>query len=381
MADEALRGAQAQDKLLFTPGPLTTTPTVKQAMLRDLGSRDPEFIEMMRAIRRRLLVLGGVAAAGYEAVVMQGSGTFGIESVISSSIAAGGKILIIINGAYGRRMARIARVHTIACRELSFGEDQWPDPGAVEQALQAEAGFTHIAIVHSETTSGLLNPLRPFGEIARKYGLVYIVDAVSSFGGVPLNLAENEIDFLISSSNKCIQGVPGFSFVLARRQALLAIEGRARSLSLDLLAQWQGLESDGQFRFTPPTHALLAFRQALDELDAEGGIAARAARYRANQDSLVAGMRSLGFREYVRPELRGSILTTFLYPNQPAFDFRDFYTRLSAKGYIIYPGKLTRVDCFRIGTIGNLFPDDVQGLLRAIGETLADMGIAVPLQE
>jgi 2-aminoethylphosphonate-pyruvate transaminase len=175
--------------------------------------------------------------------------------------------------------------------------------------------------------------------------------------------------------------VPGFSFVLARRQALLAIEGRARSLSLDLLAQWQGLESDGQFRFTPPTHALLAFRQALDELDAEGGIAARAARYRANQDSLVAGMRSLGFREYVRPELRGSILTTFLYPNQPAFDFRDFYTRLSAKGYIIYPGKLTRVDCFRIGTIGNLFPDDVQGLLRAIGETLADMGIAVPLQE
>lgn len=380
MPEDSLRGTQAQDKLLFTPGPLTTTLAVKQAMLRDLGSRDTEFIELVRKIRCRLLHLGGVAAAGYEAVVMQGSGTFGIESVISSCIPPRGKILIIINGAYGRRMARIAGVYGIACRELSFPEDQWPDTGAVEQALNAEPGFTHIAVVHSETTSGLLNPLKPFGEMAQRYGLVYIVDAVSSFGGVPLNLAENEIDFLISSSNKCIQGVPGFSFVLARRQALLAAEGLARSLSLDLLAQWQGLDADGQFRFTPPTHALLAFHRALDELDAEGGITGRAERYRANQDTLAAGMRSLGFREYVRPELRGPVLMTFLYPKHPAFEFRDFYERLSAKGYVIYPGKLTQVDCFRIGTIGNLFTADVQALLRAIGDTLAEMGVAVPLR-
>jgi 2-aminoethylphosphonate-pyruvate transaminase len=368
------------DKLLFTPGPLTVSPSVKQAMLRDLGSRDPEFIGIVADIRKRLLALAGAADAGYEAILMQGSGTFGIEAVLSSCIPAGGKLLVIVNGAYGRRMALIARAHGIACSTIDFDENAWPDCAAVEQAVQADRGFTHIAIVHSETTSGLLNPLAEAGELARRNGLVFIVDAVSSFGGVPLNPAGLAIDFLIASVNKCLQGVPGFCFVLARREALLAAEGRARSLSLDLAAQWRGLEADGQFRFTPPTHAILACAQALRELENEGGVAARAARYRANQDVLISGMRRLGFREYVPPERRSHIVTTFFYPQVQGFDFPEFYRRLSARGCIIYPGKVTRVDCFRIGTIGHLFPADIGFLLTAIEATLAEMGIPVPLQ-
>jgi 2-aminoethylphosphonate-pyruvate transaminase len=369
------------DKLLFTPGPLTVSPSVKQAMLRDLGSRDPEFIGIVADIRQRLLALAGVADAGYEAILIQGSGTFGIEAVLSSCIPTGGKLLVIVNGAYGRRMALIARANGIACSTIDFDENMWPDFAVVENAVRTDGNFTHIAIVHSETTSGLLNPLAQAGGIARRYGLVYIVDAVSSFGGVPLNPAELAIDFLISSVNKCLQGVPGFCFVLARHETLLAAEGRARTLSLDLAAQWRGLETDGQFRFTPPTHAILAFAQALKELEDEGGVTGRAARYRAIHEALIAGMRLLGFREYVPPELRCHIVTTFLYPQVLGFDFSEFYARLSSKGCVIYPGKVTRVDCFRIGTIGHLFPADIGFLLTAIAETLAEMGITVPLQK
>jgi 2-aminoethylphosphonate-pyruvate transaminase len=169
--------------------------------------------------------------------------------------------------------------------------------------------------------------------------------------------------------------VPGFSFVIARREALLATDGFARSLSLDLLGQLRGFEANGQFRFTPPTHVVLAFAQALKELDAEGGVGGRAARYRANHETLVAGMRGLGFRALVRPEEQSYIITSFLYPEHPRFEFAGFYRRLSDKGMIIYPGKLTQVDSFRIGNIGRLFEADIRALLAAIRETLIEMGI------
>jgi 2-aminoethylphosphonate-pyruvate transaminase len=198
---------------------------------------------------------------------------------------------------------------------------------------------------------------------------------MSGFGGVPLNLLDCRIDYLVSSANKCIEGVPGFAFILARQQALLATEGFARSLSLDLLSQWKGLEGDGQFRFTPPTQALLAFHQALRELEAEGGVECRAARYRANCEILLAGMRELGFQEYLRPEDRGYIITSFYYPRHPKFNFVTFYTQLSDKGYVIYPGKVSKTDCFRIGSIGHIFPDDIRALLAAIRQTLEEMGI------
>ena len=363
---------------MFTPGPLTTSLTVKQAALRDLGSRDQEFIAMVRDIRRKLLELGGVADRGFEAILMQGSGTFAIESVLSSVVPPDGKVLAVINGAYGRRVAQIARALKIPVTELSCPEDQRPDDVRLGQALEADTSISHVVVVHSETSTGMINPVRDIGEIVKHFNRIYFVDAMSSFGGMPLNLLECRIDYLVSSANKCIEGIPGFAFVLAQREALLAAAGFARSVSLDLLAQWKGLESDGQFRFTPPTHALLAFHQALRELEAEGGVEGRAARYRTNFEVLSQGMGELGFEGYLRPKDRGYIISSFRYPRHPKFDFGVFYARLSDKGFVIYPGKVSMADCFRVGCIGHIFPDDMRGLLGAIRQTLAEMGIEMP---
>ncbi|MEK7277683.1 MAG: 2-aminoethylphosphonate--pyruvate transaminase, partial [Chloroflexota bacterium] len=352
--------AEARDKPLFTPGPLTTSRTVKQAMLRDLGSRDFEFVALVRDIRRRLLALGGVASPHYETILMQGSGTFSVEAVISSALPPRGRLLVVANGAYGSRMAQIAKVHKIESTVLNYAENCAPDLPAIEAALSGDAAITHVAVVHSETTTGLINPVKKIGGIVKKHNRRFIVDAMSSFGGVPINLAECGIDFLVSSANKCIEGVPGFGFIIAQREALLETDGNARSLSLDVFAQWRGLESNGQFRFTPPTHALLAFHQALDELEDEGGVTARADRYRANYETLIAGMRTMGFREYLKLDDQGYIIVSFRYPDPPQFDFETFYTRLNEKGYVIYPGKVSNADCFRIGCIGRLFPSDMR---------------------
>jgi len=364
-----------KDKILFTPGPLTTSRTVKQAMLRDLGSRDFEFIGLVKDIRRRLLELGGVAQEDYAAILMQGSGTFSLESVVSSTIPPDGKLLVIINGAYGRRTAHIAEVHGIEVVRLDYPEDSKPDLQEVEAALAADDAITEVAVVHCETTTGLINPVEEIGAIVQKYHRRFFVDAMSSFGAVPLNLAEAGIDYLVTSANKCLEGVPGFAVILARREALLETAGYARTLSLDLLAQWQGLDANGQFRFTPPTHVLIAFHQALVELEQEGGVAGRAARYRANYETLLKGMRALGFEEYLKPEDQGYIITSFRYPAHPNFDFDEFYRRLNEKDYVIYPGKVSTADCFRIGSIGRIFPADVRSLLAAIRDTLAEMGV------
>ncbi|MCH7610028.1 MAG: 2-aminoethylphosphonate--pyruvate transaminase [Chloroflexi bacterium] len=369
------RRSGSKDKLLFTPGPLTTSMTVKQAMLRDLGSRDSEFIDLVKDIRSRLLEIGGVRDQGYEAIIMQGSGTFTLEAVVSSSVPSDGKMLVIINGAYGRRIAQIAEIHNIRTTTLEFPENQVPDLAQIEKALETDTAITNVAVIHCETTTGLMNPVKEIGRMVQQSGARYFVDAMSSFGAVPIDLAEWGIDYLVSSANKCIEGVPGFGFALARREALMQTEGNARSLSLDLLSQWKGLEQNGQFRFTPPTHALLAFHQALLELEAEGGVAGRAARYRANYETLIAGMRALGFQEYLEPEDRGYIITSFRYPTHPNFDFDEFYKRLNDRGYVIYPGKVSQADCFRIGTIGRIFESDMNDLLAALREVVAEMGI------
>lgn len=369
------------DKLLFTPGPLTTSATVKSAMLHDAGSRDLEFIRIVREIRERLLAIGGAAPTegedGYECVLMQGSGTFSIEAVISSAIPREGKLLVLINGSYGRRIAQMARIHGIATETLDVAENRKITSEAVRERLATPPEFTHIAIIHCETTTGIINPIVEIGEVVRQAGAVYIVDAMSSFGAIPVDLGAAHIDFLISSANKCIEGIPGFGFVLARRSCLLEAKGQARTLSLDLHAQWAGLESDGQFRFTPPTHALLAFHQALCELEAEGGPAARSSRYRANHEALVRGMIGMGFDAYLAHEDQSCIITTFRYPSDPEFNFEKFYGRLSELGFIIYPGKLTTEPCFRIGTIGRLSPGDITALLHAIEQVLQETGTAI----
>ncbi|HEX4541941.1 MAG TPA: 2-aminoethylphosphonate--pyruvate transaminase [Candidatus Acidoferrum sp.] len=367
-----------RDKLLFTPGPLTTSETVKQAMLHDLGSRDARFIQLVGQIRQRLLQLGGVDDGTYEAVLMQGSGTFAVESVIASVVPRGGKLLVVINGAYGRRMAQIARTLAIETETILWPEAQPIDPGQIEKVLVRDPTITHVGTIHCETTTGILNPVQEVGKVVRGLQRTFVVDAMSSFGGVPTEIRGSGIDFLISSANKCIQGVPGFGFVLARRTVLEQAEGHARSVSLDLVSQWKGMESNGQFRFTPPTHVLLAFWQALQELEAEGGIAARAARYAENHRVLIAGMKELGFEPHLAPQLQSHIITSFRYLEHPNFNFTDFYQRLSDKGFVIYPGKLADSDCFRIGTIGHIFPRDVQALLVATRRSLEEMGICPP---
>ena len=365
----------AKDKALFTPGPLTTSRTVKQAMLRDLGSRDDEFIELVREVRRRLLALAAADAGTYTAVLMQGSGTFALESVAGSVIAPHGRLAVLVNGAYGDRMVMIARRLGIDVVELRCAENVPVDADVVDELLAGDKSVTHVAVVHCETTTGIMNPVDEIGSVVARHRRALIVDAMSSFGAYPLEMAEWGIDYLVSSSNKCIEGVPGFAFVLAQTEHLKATRGYARSVSLDLLAQYEGLERDGQFRFTPPLQAILAFHQALVELDGEGGVAARAARYQRNHEMTVRSLADLGFRTYVPGPFQGYIITSFLYPDHPAFDFQRFYKALSDRGYVIYPGKLSHADCFRIGHIGRLEVSDVVGLTRAIGEVLTSMGI------
>ncbi len=365
----------AKDKTLFTPGPLTTSRSVKQAMLCDLGSRDYAFITIIREMRERLVELAMASPGEYEAIPMQGSGTFAIEATLTSTIPRDGKLLVIINGAYGKRMVKICRVAGVACTAIEGPEDECPDLGAIAEALEQDKSITHVAVVHCETTTGIINPIEEIGRIVHEAGRVYIVDAMSSFGAIPIDLPRCHIDYLVSSANKCIEGVPGFAFVLARKATFLKTEGYARSLSLDLFDQWKGLEGNGQFRFTPPTHAILAFHQALCELQQEGDIEGRADRYARNYETLVQGMRAMGFREYLVPEKQGYIITSFRYPEDPKFDFGTFYGKLNERDFVIYPGKVSDADCFRIGNIGRISTADVRALLSAIREVLDEMGL------
>jgi 2-aminoethylphosphonate-pyruvate transaminase len=374
-SDQSHLPPRAADKPLFTPGPLTTSLSVKQAMLRDLGSRDEAFIRIVREVRDGLLAVAGVRKGDYEAVPMQGSGTFAIESVFSTCVPQGGKVLIAINGAYGKRMQQICGVLGIETAAITEPEHAQLDPGAIKVAMENDPSIAMVAVVHCETTTGIFNPIEAIGEAVHAAGRHYFVDAMSSFGAVPIDFAAAHIDYLVSSANKCIEGVPGFAFAIARTDALTACEGNARSLSLDLLAQWRGLEQNGQFRFTPPTHALLAFHQALQELESEGGVDGRAARYRRNYETTLQGMRALGFEEYLAPDDQGYIITSFRYPDHPNFAFETFYNRLSDAGYVIYPGKVSDADCFRIGHIGRLFEADVQALVRAVAEVLQSMNV------
>ena len=364
------------DPLLFTPGPLTTSASVKAAMQRDVGSRDSEFIRTVAEIRNELLRIAGVSTeTGFEAVLMQGSGTFAIESVLSSVTPPDGRLLVLVNGTYGERMVQIAQRANIEVMVQRWPEDQSPDVATVRHLLAQTPRPTHVAIVHLETTTGILNPIDEIAAAVRDNGCKLIVDAMSSFGGVPLDLAILQPDYLISSANKCLEGVPGFSFVIARRAALEETAGSARTISLDLHAQWQGLEENGQFRFTPPTHALLAFAQALKEFRDEGGVAARAERFRANRAALLAGMQRLGFREYLAAERQSNVITSFHYPKDRGFDFAEFYRRLAERGFVIYPGKVSRADCFRVGTIGKISVHDVNALVAAIEIVLAEMRV------
>lgn len=356
--------------LLLTPGPLTTSRTVKQVMLRDWCTWDNDYNRIVQDIRSRLVKLA-TDQPGYTAVLMQGSGTFAVESTITSALPETGKLLVLANGAYGQRMARIAKRAGISVSVQDSGELLPPDLGLLAKILKTDPLISHVAVVHCETTTGMLNPIREIGAIVKSAGKIYIVDAMSGFGGIPLDMADISADFLVSSANKCIQGVPGFGFIIAQQTALEACRDQSRSLSLDLYDQWKTMEDHGgKWRFTSPTHTVRAFHQALDELDQEGGVGVRYQRYMKNHRTLVDGMKRLGFRCLLADRDQSPIITAFLSPEHPDYEFVRFYDALKENGFVIYPGKVTDHDTFRIGNIGDIQPADMECLLEAIEQSM-----------
>lgn len=359
--------------LLLTPGPLSTSPTVREAMLRDWCTWDDDYnLGIVTPIRQQLVQLATTTAPDdYTAVLMQGSGSFAVESTIGSVVPEHGKLLVLANGAYGDRLAKIAAYLKLNHVVHDSTELAPPDLDRLQQTLDKDREITHVVVVHNETTTGMMNPLADIARIVNAHQKIFIVDSMSAFGGVPLDIAELGIDFIVSSANKCIQGVPGFGFIIARINELEKTKGFARSLSLDLYDQWRGMEDGkGKWRFTSPTHTVRAFFQALKELDQEGGVAARFARYTENQRRLVAGMERLGFECVLPHQYHSPIITGFINPVAPNYEFMQFYGLLKEKGFVIYPGKVTGIDSFRIGTIGHVFPEDIDRLIVAVEQSM-----------
>ena len=371
--DSAMQDLVENDYLLLTPGPLSTSPTVRAAMDRDWCTWDDDYnVGVVTPIREQLVQLAtATEPEAYSCVLVQGSGTFAVEAMIGSVIPPEGKLLVLANGAYGDRLAQVAACLRIEHVVHDCGELVRPDLVKLAAELADDDAITHVVLVHNETTTGMMNPLGAIAAIVKAHGKILLVDSMSAFGGVPLDIAELRIDYIVSSANKCIQGVPGFGFVIGRVEHLEKTKGWARSLSLDLYDQWQGMEKGrGKWRFTSPTHVVRAFYQALKELAEEGGVAARYARYCENQRRLVAGMEGLGFECVLSSEYHSPIITGFRDPQHADYAFQAFYDRLKAQGFVIYPGKVTGIDSFRIGTIGHVFPEDIDRLIVAVESSM-----------
>jgi 2-aminoethylphosphonate-pyruvate transaminase len=365
----------SHDPWLLTPGPLTTSLSVKQAMLHDWGSRDGNFVAINNRMRERLVAMIG-GQGTFTCVPMQGPGTFAVEAMVNSFVPADGKLLVLVNGNYGKRIVRMCGYSKRAVDRLDWADDQPVDPARVAKALAEDPTITHVAIVHCETTSGILNPLPEVARVVAAAGRRLLIDAMSAFGAIELDARKVPFQAVAASANKCIEGVPGLSFVLARTDDVKESEGRAPSLSLDLYDQWQALEKTGQYRFTPPIHCIVAFDRALTEHEAEGGVAGRGARYRNSWKTLINGMRALGFETLLPDHLQAPIIVTFRMPADPRFHFQTFYDKLKDRGYIIYPGTLTATPSFRIGCIGRLDESHMGGALGAIRAAIAEMGVA-----
>ncbi len=352
---------------LLTPGPLTTTALVKQAMLLDLCTWDSEYKNLVEEIRGKLLAINHLDSVKYTVVLMQGSGTFGVESTVISTVSKKDKLLVLVNGVYGERISLIAKKADIEVETLEFMQTDTINVETVNSYLKEHKEITHVAFVHCETTTGILNPLEKLCQVIKQHNKILIVDGMSSLGGIPIDIEGSDIDFIISSANKCIQGVPGFSFIIAKRKEIMKCAGISHSLSLDLYDQWKTLELDhGKWRFTSPTHVVKAFDQAINELIAEGGVEKRYERYVNNQKVLAENMKKLGFLTCIDEKNQSPIITTFLYPASPKFQFETFYFYLKKYGFVIYPGKLSNLNAFRIGNIGDINQYDIEILTTII---------------
>ncbi|MBT6093871.1 MAG: 2-aminoethylphosphonate--pyruvate transaminase [Rhodospirillaceae bacterium] len=364
------------DPWLLTPGPLTTSPEVKQAMLHDFGSRDHDFINVNRRVREELAALVDGNGA-YTCVPLQGSGTFVVEAMLGTLVPPGGKALVLVNGAYGQRIAKILDYHGRAKVVQECPENEPVDSQRLAQALADDADITHVVAVHCETTTGILNPLKEVADTVAAAGRKLLIDAMSAFGVIELKASDLQFDAVAASSNKCLQGTPGMGFCIARKGALETCEGNSPSLSLDLYDQWMAMEKSAQWRFTPPVQVIAAFGKALEEYQAEGGQPGRLARYRENCRILIDGMERMGFQPLLPENLQAPIIVTFMMPDNPKFEFQAFYDSLKDKGFVIYPGKLTIADTFRIGCIGALGREQMEAALDAIQLTLDEMGVAL----
>ena len=363
------------DPILLTPGPLTTSAATKQAMLRDWGSWDASFNAITGTLCRDLVgIVHG--SATHVCVPLQGSGTFSVEAAIGNLVPRDGKVLVPQNGAYCQRILKILKYLGRAHVELAIAEDRYPTGAMIDEALKADPAITHVAQVHCETGTGILNPLPEIAEACARHGKGLIVDAMSSFGAIDIDVSRYPVDAVIAASGKCIEGVPGMGFVIARREVLERCQGNSHSLAMDLFDQWTYMQRTTQWRFTPPTHVVAAFRAALDQFLAEGGQAARGARYAANCAALIDGMSSLGFQSFLPREIQAPVIVTFHAPGDPAYSFKAFYEQVKARGYVLYPGKLTQVETFRVGCIGAIDANEMRNVVSAVAETLRDMGVA-----
>src|SRR5581483_2435214 len=375
MANNRVAASETGDPLLLTPGPLTTSKTVKQSMVHDWGSRDATFITINKSVLSELVgIIDG--AEDFVTVPMQGSGTFAVEAMLTTFIPKNGKVLLLINGAYGERAKKICDIAGRAVAVHEMPEDKLPDLAAVEKILKEDAAITHVFSVHCETTSGILNPVEEIGALAKRFGKSFLIDAMSAFGAIALDCRRVTFDAVAASSNKCIDGVPGLGFVLCRKAVLEKTKGNATTLVLDLHDQWANFVKTGQYRFTPPIHVIVAFHQALVEFKAEGGVAGRGKRYSENCRILIDGMRALGFEPLLPDRLQAPIIVTFHMPADSKFVFQTFYDKLKDRGYVIYPGKLTVADSFRIGCIGRLNADHMRGALATVADILREMNVA-----
>ncbi len=362
--------------ILLTPGPLTTSPATRAAMLRDWGSWDGEFNALTATVCREL-VEAVKAGATHDCIPIQGSGTFAVEAALGTFAPRGARVLVPCNGAYADRMLRILGVIGREPVELRFDELEPVDPGAVDEALAADPAIGHVALVHCETGTGILNPLEAVAEVCARRGRRLIVDAMSSFGALPLDAGRIRFDAVVAASGKCLEGVPGMGFVVARHDAIAQAAGRSHSLALDLHDQWRYLRRTGQWRFTPPTHVVAALAEALTQWRREGGQPARLARYAANRDALVAGMRRIGFVPLLDDDVQSPIIVTFRAPDAPSWRFDVFYEQMRERGFVLYPGKLTRIDTFRVGCIGAIGVRQIEAMLAAVETTLDGMGVSL----
>lgn len=362
------------DPILLTPGPLTTTAQTKSAMLSDWGSWDAAFNALTASVCRDLVAIVS-AQRDHVCVPLQGSGTFAVEAAIGTLVPRNGKVLVPDNGSYCKRIVRILGYLGREAVVLPYDEQSPADPKRIDAALAADPSITHVAQVHCETGTGILNPLPQIASIVENRGRGLIIDAMSSYGAIPIDARTVRFDALIAASGKCLEGVPGMGFVIAQRTSLERSGGNTASLAMDLLDQWQYMNKTGQWRYTPPTHVVAALRAAIDQYQAQGGQAARLARYTENCSALVSGMRALGFKTFLPDSVQAPIIVTFHSPPDPAYDFGEFYRRVRERGFILYPGKLTAVDTFRVGCIGAIDADILRQAVAAIGEVSREMGV------